>query len=174
MTQRDLNEEWAFSQLEAWADGSLTGEARARLDAAIAADPLLAAAAERAVAVRRALRGSPRLPMPRGLRGRLLAIPRGSPRAQSFALPAFASAAAALAALAVVAGVLWLEPEPPPVTIDPRVVEAAEDLETAMRYLQIGAQITQAHVTSAVGTGLRDAFVASRNALAEETDENGG
>jgi hypothetical protein len=172
MTQRDLSEEWAFSQLEAWADGSLTGEARARLDAAIAADPLLAAAAERAVAVRRALRGSPRLPMPRGLRGRLLAIPRGSPRAQSFALPAFASAAAALA---VVAGVLWLEPEPPPpVTIDPRVVEAAEDLETAMRYLQRGAQITQAHVTSAVGTGLRDAFVASRNALAEETDENGG
>jgi hypothetical protein len=171
MTQRDLNEEWAFSQLEAWADGSLTGEARARLDAAIAADPLLAAAAERAVAVRRALRGSPRLPMPRGLRGRLLAIPRGSPRAQSFALPAFASVAAALA---VVAGALWHEPEPPPVTIDPRVVEAAEDLETAMRYLQMGAQITHAHVTSAVGTGLRDAFVASRNALAEETDENGG
>jgi hypothetical protein len=151
----------------------LTGEPRARLNAAIAADPLLKAAAERAVAVRRALRAAPRLPMPRGLRGRLLAIPLGSPRAQSFVLPAFASA---LAALAVVTGVLWRRPEPPPppVTVDPRVVEAAKDLETAMRYLQMSAQITQAHVTSAVGTGLRDAFVASRNALAEETDENGG
>ena len=59
MTQRDLSEEWARTQLEAWADGSLTGESRARMAAAIAADPRLAAAAERAVAVHRALRASP-------------------------------------------------------------------------------------------------------------------
>ena len=44
MTQKDLGEEWAWTQLEAWADGSLTGESRARMDAAMAADPRLRAA----------------------------------------------------------------------------------------------------------------------------------
>ena len=43
-----------------------------------------------------------------------------------------------------------------------------------MRYLQKSARITQGHVTSAVGTGLRDAFAVSREALAQDTDETGG
>ena len=170
MTERDLSKEWAWTQLEAWADGGLTGESRARMDAAIAADPRLKGAAERAIAVQRALRASPPAAMPPGLRRRLLAIPSRAPHARSFALPAFASAAAAVA---VVAGVLWLRPEAPP-PVDPRVVAAAQDLETAMRYLQKSARITQGHVTNAVGTGLRDAFAASREALAQETDETGG
>jgi anti-sigma factor RsiW len=171
MTQRDLSEEWAWTQLEAWADGSLAGEARERMAAALAADAQLKSAAERAVAVQRALRAQPAEPMPRGLRRRLLAIPGQAPRARSFALPAFASAAAA----AVVAAVLWLEPEAPaPADVDPRVVAAAQDFETAMRYLQKSARITQGHVESAVGTGLRDAFVVSREALAQQTDETGG
>jgi anti-sigma factor RsiW len=171
MTQRDLSEEWAWTQLEAWADGSLAGEARERMVAALAADAQLKSAAERAVAVQRALRARPAEPMPRGLRRRLLAIPGQAPRARSFALPAFASAAAA----AVVAAVLWLEPEAPaPADVDPRVVAAAQDFETAMRYLQKSARITQGHVESAVGTGLRDAFVVSREALAQQTDETGG
>jgi anti-sigma factor RsiW len=172
MTQKDLNEEWAWTQLEAWADGSLTGESRARMGAALAADPRLRAAAERAVAVQRALRAAPAMHMPRGLRRRLLAIPSRAPLARrSFLVPALASAAAAAA---VIAGALWLKPElvePPP---DPRVVAAAQDLETAMRYLQKSAVITQGHVTSAVGTGLRDAIAASRDALERETDKTGG
>jgi anti-sigma factor RsiW len=174
MSRRDLSEEWAWTQLEAWADGSLTGESRERMDAALAAEPRLRAAAERAVAVRRALRASPAASMPRGLRGRLLAIASQAPRARrSFFIPALASTAAA--AVAVVAGVLWLRPEtPPPVPEDPRVVAAKRDLETAMRYLQRSAVITQDHVTNAVGTGMRETFAASRNALARETDENGG
>ena len=172
MTQRDLNEEWAWTQLEAWADGSLIGESRARMDAAIAADPRLRAAAERAVAVHRALRAAPALRMPRGLRRSLLAIPSRAPRARRpFFVPALASAAAAAA---VVAGVLWLKPQPTEPPPDPRVVAAAQDLETAMRYLQKSAVITQGHVTSAVGTGLRDAFAASRDALARETEKTGG
>jgi len=170
MTERDLNGEWARTQLEAWADGSLTGESRARVDAAIAADPRLERAAERAVAVHRALRESRPEPMPRGLRRRLLAIPGQSPHSRSFALPAFASAAAAAA---VVAAVLLLQPEPPP-PVDPKVAAAAEDFETAMRYLHKSARITQGHVTGAVGTGLRDAFVVSRETLAQETDKDGG
>jgi anti-sigma factor RsiW len=171
MTERDLSKEWAWTQLEAWADGSLTGESRARMDAAIAADPRLKGAAERAIAVQRALRASPPAAMPPGLRRRLLAIPRQSTRARSFALPAFASAAAA--AVAVVAVAIWLTPEPP-APVDPRAVAAAQDLETAMHYLQKSARITQGHVTSAVGTGLRDAFAVSREALAQDTDETGG
>jgi len=168
MTQKDLSEEWAWTQLEAWADGSLTGESRARMDAAMAADPRLRAAGERSVAVRRALRESPSLSVPRGLRRRLLAIPSGAPRARrSYFVPALASAAAVAVAVAVG---LWLRPEP----VDPRVAAATQDLETAMRYLQKSARITEGHVTDAVGTGLRDAFAASRDALARETDETGG
>jgi hypothetical protein len=170
MTQKGLSEEWAWTQLEAWADGSLTGESRARMDIAMAADPRLRAAAERAVAVQRALRESPSWSVPRGLRRRLLAIPRQTPRARrTYFVPALASAAAA----AIVAVALWPRPEPP-AAVDPRIAAATQDLETAMRYLQRSAVITQAHVKNAVGTGVRETFVASRNALARETDENGG
>jgi anti-sigma factor RsiW len=172
MTQKDLSEEWAWTQLEAWADGSLTGESRARMAAAIAADPRLGAAAERAVAVHRALRAAPAVSMPRGLRSRLFAIPSQAPRARrSYFVPALASAAVASA---VIAAVLWLNLQPTQPPPDPRVVAAAQDLETAMRYLQKSAVITQGHVESAVGTGLRDAFAASREALARETEKTGG
>ena len=170
MTERDLNTEWARAQLEAWADGSLTGESRARMEALIAADPRLRSAAERAVAVHRALRGSQPEPMPRGLRLRLLAIPGQSPRVRPFARPAFASA---VAVVAVVAAALWLRTEPS-TPVDPRVAVAAQDFETAMRYLQKSARITQGHVEGAVGTGLRDAFAVSREMLEQETDGNGG
>jgi anti-sigma factor RsiW len=171
MTQRDLNEEWARTQLEAWADGSLTGESRARMDAAIAADPRLEAAAERAVAVQRALRETSPVSMPRGLRGRLLAIPSRAPRARrSFFVPALVSAAAAAAVVAVA---LWLRPEPP-APVDPRVAAVTQDVETALRYLQKSASITQGHVTSAVGTGLGDALAVTREALEKDTEETGG
>jgi anti-sigma factor RsiW len=171
MTQKDLSEEWAWTQLEAWADGSLTGESRTRMDAAIAADARLRAAAERAAAVHRALRATPAIRMPSGLRRRLLAIPSQAPRARrSFFVPAFASAAAAVAVVAVA---LWFKPETPP-PVDPRVAAAAQDFETAMRYLQKSAVITQGHVESAVGTGLRDAMVVSRDALARGKNESGG
>ena len=168
MTERDLNGEWARAQLEAWADGSLTGESRERMAAALAASPSLRAAAERAVAVQRALRAAAPEPMPAGLRRRLLAIPGGSPRVwRSFALPVAAGVAAAF----VVA--VWLRPEPPPQE-DPRVAAVAQDLETAMRYLQKSARITENQVTNAVGSGLRDAVDATRAAAGRETDETGG
>jgi hypothetical protein len=170
MTQRDLNDEWAKSQLEAWADGSLTGESRERMVAALAADPRLRAAAERAVAVHRALRASsPPAPMPAGLRRRLLAIPGGSSKNvwRGFALPVAAGVAAAVVA------VVWLRPEPPPQE-DPRVAAVARDLETAMRYLHKSARITENGVTNAVGSGLRDAVAATRAAVGRDTDETGG
>ena len=166
----DLNGEWARTQLEAWVDGSLEGDSRARMAAAIAADPQLAAAAERATAVQRALRTLPHERVPAGLRRRLLAIPAGSAGARpSYWLPAMASAAAAVAVVGV--GVaLWLRPDPP-VTPDERAA-AIQELEVAMRYLQKSARITQGQVTSAVGGGLRDAFAATRQAL--DQNETGG
>lgn len=172
MTQRDLNEEWARAQLEAWADGSLTGESRVRMDAAIATDPRLKAAAERAVAVRRALRVSPApVSMPPGLRGRLLAIPGRAPRSgRSLFMPALVSAAAAAA---VVAAALWLTPEPP-APVDPRVAAVTQDVETALRYLQKTAGITQGHVSSAVGAGLGDAFAVTRGVLEKSAEQTGG
>ena len=171
MTQRDLNDEWARTQLEAWADGSLTGESRVRMEAAIAADPSLEAAAERAIAVQRALRESWPVSMPRGLRGRLLPISsRAPPARRSFFLPALVSAATAAAVVAVA---LWLRPEPP-APVDPRVAAVTQDVEIAMRYLQKTANITQGHVTSAVGLGLGDAFTVTRGALEKSTEQTGG
>jgi anti-sigma factor RsiW len=167
MTERDLSEEWARTQLEAWVDGSLTGDNRERMAAALAADPRLRAAAERALAVRRALRASPPAPSPAALRRRLLAIPGRS------GWPAFALPTAATAALAVVAAAIWLRPAPPPPAADQRVV-AVQEFELAMHYLQKSARMTQGEVTSAVGASLRDALAASREALARETEETGG
>ena len=167
MTDRDLSEEWARSQLEAWADGSLPGESRERMAAALAADPKLRAAAERAVAVQRALRASSPARMPAGLRGRLLAIPAGSSNVWRLALPVTASVAAAFVA------VVWLWPAAPPQE-DPRVAAVAQDLELAMRYLQQSARITENEVTNALGSGLRDAVDATRAAVGQETDGTGG
>ena len=173
MTQRELNEEWAWTQLEAWADGSLSDGSRERMDAAIAGNPRLAAAAQRARAVQRALRvSSPAATMPRQLRRRLFAIPGGSRQGRSFIVRALASAAAAAA---VVAGVLWLRPETPlPDDLDPRLVAARQDLDTAMRLLHRSVIIIEGHVANAVGTGMRDVFTVSQNAVARTTDETGG
>jgi anti-sigma factor RsiW len=167
MTSRDLSNEWARAHVEACADGSLSKDSRARMDAALAADPALRAAAERAVAVRCALRESGAAPLPAGLRARLLAIPgRSQPAWRSWAV------AAAAVAVAVVAVALWVRPTVAP-SPDPRVV-AVQEFELAMRYVQKSARITRDEVTSAVGTGLRDAFAASREALERDTDETGG
>lgn len=166
MKDRDLNREWAESQLEAWADGSLTGANRERLQALLASDTRLKAAAARAVAVRRALRASA-APMPRGLRRRLLAIPGGA--FGSWPLLAVPATAFAIA----IVGVTLLRPAAPPPPPDPRVA-AVQEFELAMRYLQKSARVTETEVTTAVGAGLRDALVTSRQSLERTTKEKGG
>jgi anti-sigma factor RsiW len=166
MTDQHLNDEWARSQIEAWADGSLTDANRERMRTALQRDPQLRAAAGRAAAVQRALREAAPAPLPRGLRRRLLAIParRGSvwPR---FALPI----AAGVAALAV--AVWWQRPVEP--TLEQRVAAVAE-LELAMHYIHKSARLTQSGVTGAVGSGLQDAWTVSRESLERSTKENGG
>jgi anti-sigma factor RsiW len=167
MTDRDLNREWARSQIEAWADGSLAGESLERMNAALAGDARLKNAAEHAVAVRRALRESRSERMPRGLRLRLLAMPQREPRsAYRWALPA-ATAAAAIVAVALA---LWPASPPP---IDQRVA-AIQDFELAMRYLRDSASVTQGDVTTALGERLQEALIKSRESLQRTTDETGG
>jgi hypothetical protein len=106
--------------------------------------------------------------VPAGLRRRLLAIPGSSVNVwRTFALPLAAAAAAAFVA------VVWLRPEPPP-SVDPRVAAVAQDLETAMRYLQKSARITENEVTNAVGSGFRDAVAVTRAAAGQDINETGG
>lgn len=167
MIEQDLNREWARSQIEAWADGSLAGESLERMNTVLAGDARLRAAAERAVAVRDALRASAAERMPAGLRYRLLAIPGRQPRSTYWwALPAAATAAA------IVAVVLVLGPTAPP-PIDQRVA-AVQDFELAMHYLQKSARFTQSEVTDVVGSGLQGAWTLSRESLERSTKENGG
>ena len=166
MTDQDLNGEWARSQIEAWADGSLTEANRERMRAALQRDPRLRAGVERAAAVHRALREALPAPLPRGLRRRLLAIPARRGRVwPRFALPV----AAGVAALAV--AVWWQRPVEP--TFDERVAAVA-DFELAMHYLQKSARITENGVTGAVGSGLQGAWATSRESLERSTKENGG
>jgi hypothetical protein len=98
---------------------------------------------------------------------RLLAIPGRS------AWPMFALPAAAAAAIAIVAIASTFRPESPP-PLDAQQVAAIQELETAMRYLQKSAVITENEVTTALGSGLRDAVAASRAAVRQQTDETGG
>lgn len=167
MTERDLNHAWAWAQIEAWADGSLTGENRERMAQALQADAPLKAAVDRAVAVRSALRADGTAPLPAGLRRRLLAIPAPEQRPmRPFVL------AAAGVAVAAVAVSLWLaRPAPAP---EPDAVIALQQLEIAMRYVQKSARIAENEVTDAVGGGLRHAFDTSREALGRRNEESGG
>jgi anti-sigma factor RsiW len=167
MTDRDLNREWAHSQIEAWADGSLAGESLERMNAALENDARLRAAAERAAAVHRALRSTSPERMPGGLRWRLLAIPGRQARSTNWWVWGAATTAAAIVAVALV----LRPPAPPP--IDPRVA-AVRDFELAMRYLRDSANVTQIDVTTALGAGLQQALVKSRESLERTTDETGG
>jgi hypothetical protein len=165
MTEHELTNTWARAQIEAWVDGTLTGESRARMAEAIRRDRSLEAAVKRATAVRRALRATAAIAVPSRLRGRLLAIAAPS--------HSWRAALAAAVTVAAIAAAVWLarpgvEPQP-----DPRVV-AMQEFELAMRYVRKSARITQTEVTSAVGTGLMEAVSASRAALERDTDETGG
>jgi hypothetical protein len=167
MTERDLNSTWAWTQIEAWVDGSLTRESRERMAHALRADARLKAAVDRAAAVRAALRDGEVAQMPAGLRRRLLVIPAAAQRP----LRPFVLTAAAAAVTAVAVGVWLARPAPPP-EIDAAV--ALQEFKLAMRYVQKSARIAEDEVAGAVGTGLRQAFDTSREALGRRSEETGG
>jgi len=158
-TSKDARAEWAWTQIEAMADESLTADERARMEAALATDPALRAAVDRARRLNAELRRLPRPRPPRGLFGRLLAVPGRSESAWSMlAAPLGAAAVAALAAL-LVASVRQAPPGPE--------AEAMREFVLAMTYLQRSAVVTRDEVGGQVGQSLASVLLASRESLAE-------
>jgi hypothetical protein len=166
MTEKDLQNEWAWSQVETYVDGDLQDASLERMRDALRHDSRLARAVEHASAVRSALRSARAAPMPAGLRFRLLGIPSGPPVRWLWAAVPAAAAAAALTGLLMLRSV---EPPQP----DPRIV-ALQEFETAMKYVRKSAAITGHGVTGSVGGGVRDALLASRNSLRDADKETGG
>jgi hypothetical protein len=159
MTEKELHNEWAWSQIENYADDGLSGAARSHMQSAVRSDPRLRAAVARARDIRSALTRARPEPLPAGLRSRLLRIPGPAlPR-----WPAFAVAATAAAALAVL---LWQKPEPASAPADERAAAIA-DFELAMKYMQKTAAITSRAVNDRVGGGMREALAISGNSLRE-------
>lgn len=170
----DIDQQWAWSQVEAMADGSLPREDRRRMRAAMASDRRLHDAVERAIGLRRGLHDLGRAQVPLALRRRLLEIPsreRGRLPKQRAAL--WLPAAGAAAVVAVAAAVI-VATRPEPVPRDQQVA-ALRELQTAMFYLNRSTAVAREEVTQAVQNGLREALEASRDALrdTEPQGENG-
>ncbi|WP_428098194.1 hypothetical protein [Candidatus Rariloculus sp.] len=165
MTQMNLNMQWARSHVEAMADGSLRNGDKARMREAMERDPALRAAVERARVLRGELRRLQSAPVPRRLRRSLLGIPARRPRVWQW-LAGSVVAVAAAGALAV----LVIRPAPPPV--DPSVV-AMQEFVVAMSYLHKTAVYANQEIREAVGDGLREAIVVSRNSVLDEESQNG-
>jgi len=176
----DLEAQWAWSRVEAMADGGLSRNERRRMLAAMAADPELARAVQAATALRRELTRLAHVATPPGLRRRLLGIPGDARRTAPWIRPA-AAWAVGLAGVATVVAALALlharpEQEPlPEVARTKEQAEAIEDFTLAMKYLQKSAALASAEVTTAVGGSLHDAL--NREANHEQKRErrkNGG
>jgi hypothetical protein len=172
----ELDDQWAWSQVEAMADGTLPHADAKRMRVAMGADAGLREAVERAAALRERLRRLDRNRVPSSLLRRLLAIPRNSRRVGSRRLTGLGAAAAlGVAAASAAAVVIFLDP----MHTGPRVpvgeqAEAAADFAVAMTYLQRSATLARTETAAAVGTGLRDAFAVSRDAMRGEQPQPNG
>ena len=166
---RGLENQWAWSQVEAMADRSLSADDRQRMRAEMERDPSLRDAVERASALRRRLRGLSDEPVPLKVPLGLLRIPREASLDGWSGRGLWATAAATAVMLAVVLRVLWPESPPP----DQRIA-AVQDFEVAMTYLQRSAALTRREVAEAVGSGLQEALSVGREALPEDELNIGG
>lgn len=174
----DLDNHWAWTQVEAMADRSLDAASARRMRAAMARDPALREAVARAGALRSELACLRHVPVPSGQRRRLLSIARGTRASRAPALRRAAPIAAAMAAGMAAAAAIGLSgllhrPSPPAPTPQ---AQAVSDFQTAMAYLQRSAAIAGDEVTTAVGGGLRDALAVSRDAVQQKKQQpkNGG
>lgn len=159
----DIDTQWAWSQIEAMADGSLAAKDRQRMRGAMAADPHLADAVERARELRRALRGLGGSPVPASLRERLLRIAadaggRGEPnrRPPAYSMPLWSWGSAASAAMAI-AAVLILATRPQAPAVDERAA-ALREFQVAMAYLQHSYAVAGEQVRRATERRLREAL----------------
>jgi hypothetical protein len=169
----DLNGEWAWTQVEAFADGSLEGVALERMQRALESDPRLRRAVARARSVRRELGLLPKHGPSMAFLLRLLQTPPADPgaRRQRIAIPAVG----ALAAAAIVAGIsLWIGSGPAPKPTDAQTAAALQQLELAVHYMRKSAAIAHEELNAAVGHGLREALTVSRESVRDRGQENGG
>jgi len=169
----EIDVRWAWSRVEAAADGSLSRADMRRMRRAIESDPDLEAAVERAMRLRAALRTLGREPVPASLTGRLLEIRRpGRDRASRGSVWSWASAAGAAGVLAFAMLVLARMPAP---QHDERVA-ALREFELAMTYLHRSYAIAGEHVRRRVGQELAEALSPRRGSRGDETrrEENGG
>lgn len=167
-----LDNQWAWSQVEAMADGSLSANDEQRMHAEMARDPRLENALERASALRRELRKLSNDPVPLAVSLALLRIPREARLERRSGAALWAAATVmGLVVLAVLLRVMW-PASPPPA----QQVSAVQEFEVAMTYLQRSAALTRREVTEAVGSGLQEALNVSRGAVREDEleRENGG
>ena len=173
----DLDTRWAWSRVEAMADGSLSRRDARRMRAACARDAGLRLAVERARALRSALRQVGRTPVPLSFYRSLMVrrTPSSAPSERRSLAGSWASAAAAASVLAA-AVMLMMQPEAPvdaPVEDGPRQA-ALRDFELAMAYLHRSYEITGAHLKRAMQRELREALGASGENGADEPRGNGG
>ncbi len=168
MSQTDLSNAWAWSRVEAMADRSLRGVERKRMQQAMAEDPQLCTAVERARLLKRELRHLKQATVPQGLRRRLLDISARRSRTWLWiGAPAMTAAIALLVAIPLI--------RTPAPLVDERAV-ALQEFTVAMNYVQKTAALAGAEVTGVVGDGLNDALIMTRNSVVEQLsqDDNGG
>lgn len=174
----DLENQWAWSQVEAMADASLAAGDERRMRAAMAGDPELRKAVGRAVSLRRELARLGRAAPPRGLARRLLRLPADgvAPRSERRSPPVLAFGIAAAAAVAVAAGVVVLLASPQRAAGPTESHAAVENFRVAMTYLQHSTAFAGTEVSAALGDGLRDALAISGRAAHEKKQQrkNGG
>jgi len=174
MTRKDLKNEWARLQIEAYVDGSLDAEDRDRMQAAMAGNAQLRESVERARAVHGQLRTLAGQGAPRALLWRLLAIPRSAPRPAAGPSWAWVAAPVMAAALVAVVAIRFGGPAAPVAPApDPRAA-AVQEFALAMAYLQRSAEVTQRNVNGAVVFGFNEALTVGRDAVLEDESENGG
>jgi hypothetical protein len=163
-----IDDEWAWLRLEAMADGALDGRDLERMRKALDEDAALREALDRARGVRQSLRDMRPARPPRGLLRRLLVVPSGRTRAQSwFLAPAGALSVAAVAAIFALSL---------PERAADREAAALRDFALAMTYLQEAALVAQNRVGQSVTLGLVEALNVSRGTLSgsEPSDQENG
>jgi anti-sigma factor RsiW len=167
----DIDVRWAFSQVEAMADGSLPPAEERRFRAAMKREPRLSDAVQRATRIRRTLRRLGAAPVPRSLSRRLAALPpahadSGRPRTPAWS---WAAAGAALAIAAVL--VTAIRPQAP--VYDERAA-ALREFEVAMAYLHKSYEIAGEQVRRAMVRELRGVVERESGSDTRPDESNGG
>ena len=159
MTELDRN--WARSQVEAMADGSLTADAERRMRTLMNCDPDIRAQVERARALRLELRALASRRAPQGLARKLWQIPAADRPRGYFWAPA--TAVASIAVVAITAALLLYDPGPSPEQLAQEA--AVQDFALVVAYLQKSAMVARNEVNEAVGYGVADALATSRGLM---------